>query len=103
MTSPMNPGRHAMRVAACALVVSSAQLGAQQPRLTMSPARPLPGSLVTLTLSGLGDRGDSIVAIAGTMAGEPLHFVARGGQGEQHRMQLRAVRAIDLHDGARDR
>ena len=40
------------------------------------PQRPLPGALVTLTLSGLGGRADSIVAIAGTMAGEPLHFVA---------------------------
>ena len=76
MILPMNPGRHAMRIAACALVVSSAQVGAQQPRLTMSPARPLPGALVTLTLSGLGERADSIVAIAGRMAGEPLHFVA---------------------------
>jgi hypothetical protein len=64
-----------MRIAVCALVVSFGQLGAQQPRLTISPARPLPGALVTLTSPGLGDRADSIVAIAGTMAGEPLHFV----------------------------
>ena len=64
-----------MRIAVCALAVSFGELGAQQPRLTMSPARPLPGALVTLTLRGLGDRADSIVAIAGTMAGEPLHFV----------------------------
>ena len=68
-----------MRIAACALAVSVGDLSAQQPlqsRLTISPARPLPGALVTLTLSGLGDRADSIVAITGTMAGEPLHFVA---------------------------
>ena len=75
MNSPMNLQGRAMRIAVCALAVSFGELGAQQPRLTMSPARPLPGSLVTLTLPSLGDRADSIVAIAGTMAGEPLHFV----------------------------
>jgi murein DD-endopeptidase MepM/ murein hydrolase activator NlpD len=58
--------------------VSSAELHAQQPRLAIAPARPLPGALVTLTLSGLGDRRDSVVAITGSMAGEPLHFAAAG-------------------------
>ena len=72
----MNVG-HSVCVAGCAAIVSAAQLGAQQARLTMSPERPLPGALVTLTLSGVGNRADSIVAIAGTMAGEPLHFVTR--------------------------
>lgn len=76
MISSMNPGRYAMPVAACALVVSFAGAGAQQPRLRITPERPLPGALVTLTLSDPGGHGDSIVAIAGTMAGEPLHFVA---------------------------
>ncbi|HKP14641.1 MAG TPA: hypothetical protein VJT85_01185, partial [Gemmatimonadaceae bacterium] len=76
MITSMNSVRRAIHVAACALVVSFAQAGAQQPRLTMSPQRPLPGSLVTLTLSDPGHRDDSIIAIAGTMAGEPLHFVA---------------------------
>lgn len=57
------------------LVLTSAELGAQQPRLSIAPARPLPGALVTLTLSNLGVR-DSVVAVAGTMAGEPLHFDA---------------------------
>jgi murein DD-endopeptidase MepM/ murein hydrolase activator NlpD len=61
------------------LAVSSAELHAQQPRLAIAPARPLPGALVTLTLSGLGDRRDSVVAITGSMAGEPLHFAASGG------------------------
>ena len=56
------------------LLLSSAELHAQQPNLSIAPARPLPGALVTLTLSSLGT-GDSIVAITGTMAGEPLHFV----------------------------
>ena len=81
MTSLLIPGRDAMRLATCSTVVEAGRLGAQQPRLTMSPERPLPGSLVTLTLSDPGGRADSIVAIAGTMAGEPLHFVgSRTGQ-----------------------
>jgi murein DD-endopeptidase MepM/ murein hydrolase activator NlpD len=61
------------------LVVSSAQLDAQRARLAISPARPLPGSLVTLTLVSAGSDRDSVVAIAGTMAGEPLHFAWDGG------------------------
>ena len=68
-----------MRIAACALAVSVGELSAQQQlqsRLTISPARPLPGALVTLRLSDPGGGADSIVAITGTMAGEPLHFVA---------------------------
>ena len=58
------------------LVFSTARLGAQGALLSISPARPLPGALVTLTLQNLGHDRDSVVAIAGTMAGEPLHFVA---------------------------
>ena len=58
------------------LALSSSELRAQQPRLSITPARPLPGALVTLTLSHLDTR-DSIVA--GTMAGEPLHFVTTRG------------------------
>lgn len=80
MTSPMNPQARAMCIAVCALVVSFGELRAQQPRLTISPARPLPGALVRLTLSDPGNRADSIVAIAGTMAGEPLHFLASGSR-----------------------
>jgi murein DD-endopeptidase MepM/ murein hydrolase activator NlpD len=79
MISSMNLQRRAMRIAACALAVSVGELGAQQPlqsRLTISPARPLPGALVTLRLSDPVGGADSIVAITGTMAGEPLHFVA---------------------------
>ena len=38
----------------------------------------MPGALVRLTLSNLGERSDSLVEIRGTMAGEPLHFVASG-------------------------
>lgn len=60
------------------LALSSAELRAQQPRLSITPARPLPGALVTLTLSSLGAR-DSVVTIEGRMAGEPLHFVTTRG------------------------
>jgi murein DD-endopeptidase MepM/ murein hydrolase activator NlpD len=66
-------------LAVVALLLSSAPVAAQQPRLAITPSRPLPGALVTLSLSGLGERRDSVVAISGTMAGEPLHFVVSGG------------------------
>ena len=49
-----------------------------QARLEIAPGRPRPGALVRLTLSSVGDRSDSVVTIAGTMAGEPLHFAASG-------------------------
>jgi murein DD-endopeptidase MepM/ murein hydrolase activator NlpD len=60
------------------LVVRTTELRAQQPRLSIAPARPLPGALVTLTLSHIDTR-DSVVAITGTMAGEPLHFATTRG------------------------
>jgi murein DD-endopeptidase MepM/ murein hydrolase activator NlpD len=64
-------------VALCALLVlSAAELHAQRARLSITPESPLPGALVTLTVSGLAASNDSVVAISGTMAGEPLHFVA---------------------------
>src|SRR5215213_2893901 len=67
-------------VALCALLVLSApELHAQQARLAITPERPLPGALVTLTVSGLGAASDAIVSITGTMAGEPLHFVVSRG------------------------
>ena len=65
-----------MLASACAFVALAAPVGAQQSRLTMTPERPLPGALVTLRLSDPGGGADSVVAITGTMAGEPLHFVA---------------------------
>jgi murein DD-endopeptidase MepM/ murein hydrolase activator NlpD len=53
---------------------------AQSARLSVAPEHPLPGAVVTLTLRDAGDARDSIVAVRGTMAGEPLHFetVPRG-------------------------
>lgn len=46
---------------------------AQQARLSIAPARPAPGTIVRITISDSAVR-DSIVAVRGTMAGEPLHF-----------------------------
>jgi murein DD-endopeptidase MepM/ murein hydrolase activator NlpD len=63
----------------CALVVLVANpLHAQQPRLAIAPARPLPGALVTLSVTGLAS-SDPVASIRGTMAGEPLHFVQSRG------------------------
>lgn len=65
-------------VALCVCV--AAPLAAQAPRLAVSPEHPLPGALVTLTLHDATDARDSIVAVHGRMAGEPLHFEARRGE-----------------------
>ena len=65
---------------AAILSLAPRDLRAQQARLAIAPARPLPGSLVTLTLTGAASRSDSIVAVSGTMAGEPLHFHASRGE-----------------------
>ena len=59
------------------LLTGTAELRAQA-RLEIAPARPMPGALVRLTLSGIGDLSDSLGTVRGTMAGEPLHFVASG-------------------------
>ena len=61
------------------LIVTAGELRAQRARLAISPARPLPGSLVTLTVSDGRATRDTVTAIRGTMAGEPLHFVEAGG------------------------
>jgi hypothetical protein len=60
-------------VALCAIVTGT--LGAQTPRLTVSPVRPEPGAIVRLTLAGPASQGDAVVSIHGSMAGEPLHFL----------------------------
>jgi murein DD-endopeptidase MepM/ murein hydrolase activator NlpD len=64
-----------------------------QARLTVTPTHPLPGGLVTLTLRDSGDGRDSIVAIRGTMAGEPLHF-------EAAERAHRAMGAVPVDSGA---
>jgi len=53
-------------------------LGAQSARITIVPARPAPGALVRVILAAGPARGDSVVAVSGTMAGEPLHFGLAG-------------------------
>ena len=60
-------------------VVFSGALSAQSSRLTVSPVRPEPGAIVRLTLTTPSTSTDSIVSIRGTMAGEPLHFMAAAG------------------------
>src|SRR5690349_11883028 len=65
---------------ACLLALTATSLGAQAPRLTIAPERPMPGALVRLTLLGAGGAGDSVVAVQGTMANEPLHFAVRSGR-----------------------
>jgi murein DD-endopeptidase MepM/ murein hydrolase activator NlpD len=60
---------HSKTLIAFALVLSSSAT-AQQPTLTIAPARPAPGAIVRLTLSGV----DSVSRISGTMSGELLHF-----------------------------
>src|SRR5207302_8613627 len=62
-------------------------------RLTASPARPEPGSIVRLTITGAGSGGDSVVSVRGTMSGEPLHFV-RVGAGVWHAIGAVPVDAV---------
>jgi hypothetical protein len=50
-------------------------LGAQSARISVLPARPAPGALVRVILTTGAAGADSVVAVSGTMAGEPLHFV----------------------------
>jgi murein DD-endopeptidase MepM/ murein hydrolase activator NlpD len=79
MTMRRRPGVRCCTLlsAAALLALGGAPLHAQA-RLDIAPERPRPGALVRLTLSILGDHGDSLVGVTGTMAGEPLHFVASG-------------------------
>lgn len=60
-------------VALCTLLPGA--LAAQTARLSVAPTSPEPGAIVRLTLTP-ASRADSIVSISGTMAGEPLHFIA---------------------------
>jgi murein DD-endopeptidase MepM/ murein hydrolase activator NlpD len=69
---------------------------AAQPRLTAEPRQPPGGALIRLTIDRLTGNADSAVSVAGTMAGEPLHFrPAVGGK-------LLAIAAIpvDVSDSA---
>ncbi|MGH7603066.1 MAG: M23 family metallopeptidase [Gemmatimonadaceae bacterium] len=61
--------------------ISSGGLSAQATRLAIAPARPEPGAVVRLTLTA--PAADRVVSIRGSMAGEPLHFIA-ASQGNWH-------------------
>jgi murein DD-endopeptidase MepM/ murein hydrolase activator NlpD len=63
---------------------------AQQPQMFVEPRQPSEGSLVRLTIDRLTRNDDSVATVAGSMAGEPLHFrLAPGGR-------LQALGAIPL-------
>lgn len=70
-------GARCMALLAGLCCTAAGSLEAQE-TLTIAPARAMPGALVRLTLHDAAAAGDSILAIRGTMAGEPLHFVAAG-------------------------
>ena len=65
--------------ALAAIIALAGVVGAQAPLLAVNPAQPAPGSIVRLTLSGITE-SDTLVVIAGEMAGEQLHF-RRGPEG----------------------
>jgi murein DD-endopeptidase MepM/ murein hydrolase activator NlpD len=54
------------------LLMAATSVAAAQPRLLANPSRPQPGAIVRLTVRATAD---SVTAIGGTLAGEPLHFV----------------------------
>ena len=59
-------------ITAAAGVAIAGTLGAQQARLSVTPSHPAPGAIVRVTVTA--GASDSIVSVAGTMSGEPLHF-----------------------------
>jgi murein DD-endopeptidase MepM/ murein hydrolase activator NlpD len=62
----------------------------QTPRISIEPRQPSGGTLSRLTIDRLGGNADSVVAVAGEMAGEPLRFIpASNGR-------LQALGAIPL-------
>src|SRR5881392_3171929 len=67
-----------MRTWLAIALATSAVAGAQAPRFTAAPSRPAPGAVVRLSLAP-GAATDAIVGVDGSMAGEPLHFLAAGG------------------------
>jgi murein DD-endopeptidase MepM/ murein hydrolase activator NlpD len=66
-------------VCAALILAGADRAAAQQPVVTASPSTPAPGSLVRITLTAGGTGADSIIAVTGSMSGEPLHFVRRPG------------------------
>jgi murein DD-endopeptidase MepM/ murein hydrolase activator NlpD len=66
-----------LRIIASVVALAAPHAAAQIPTLSVAPSEPAPGSLVRLTLDASRAGEDSIVDIRGTMAGEPLRFIAR--------------------------
>lgn len=85
-------------------------LAAQAPAVNVAPAEAPPGSIVRFTLSDAPARDDSIVAIRGSMAGEPLQFLAAGpstyraigGVPVSASDSVRALVIVDRRSGASD-
>ena len=79
-----------------ALCVLSLQAGAQSPTISVAPDLPLPGSIVRITVTSSAAPEDSVVAVRGTMAGEPLRFLrADSGGGRFHAIGGVPVEATD--------
>lgn len=72
--------------------ITAADARAQAPKLEVQPAKPAPGALVRLTLT-IDSLADSVTGVRGTMAGEPLHFVAAG------KGVWRALGAVPVDEG----
>jgi murein DD-endopeptidase MepM/ murein hydrolase activator NlpD len=50
--------------------------GGQAPAVSVAPAEPPPGSIVRIAVTTPPASDDSVVSVRGTLAGEPLHFLA---------------------------
>jgi murein DD-endopeptidase MepM/ murein hydrolase activator NlpD len=72
-----------LRLFAFLFIAALEGLNAQAPRLVASPSRPQAGAIVRLSLSSPPRKGDSVVAVRGSLSGEPLHFVV-AGRGSWH-------------------
>ena len=67
--------------AAALMVFTTRGLAAQQalaPRIALSPRQPSGGTLAKVTIDRASSGKVSVVAVSGTMAGEPLHFRGAG-------------------------
>lgn len=81
------------RFAFISAVIALSRTGAAQtPTVSVAPAEAEPGSIVRFTLSDA--RADSIVAVRGSMAGEPLRFLA-SDSGRYHAIGAVPVAASD--------
>lgn len=56
------------------LLVASTAAAQSSPRLVAAPARPQPGAVVRLSVT-IPSSSDSVTAVRGVLAGEPLHFI----------------------------